>query len=159
MRLENFLLLVAGKTRIQWQNFCLLQLALAQGQCQISDFTLTAEEYQNVSRQLVLLPFNLLKSLYGLEYGSRQPVLVILQIQFSRILIQDIHRIGTTGHTDHWGVVKVSGEFLNVDGCRGHNNLELATLTAQALQITQQEIDIQTALMRLIDNNDFVFAE
>ena len=48
---------------------------------------------------------------------------------------------------------------LGINRCRGDDQLQVWSLWQQLLQIAQQEIDIQAALMRLINNDRVVLAQ
>ena len=51
------------------------------------------------------------------------------------------------------------GEACGIDGRRGDDDLQLRPLFRQPLQIAQQKVDIQAALVRLVDDDGVVGAE
>ena len=51
------------------------------------------------------------------------------------------------------------GETLRIDRRRGNDNLEIPALLQQTLQIAQQKIDIEAALMRFINDDGVVGLE
>ena len=51
------------------------------------------------------------------------------------------------------------GEALCIDRCRGNQELELGAPGQQALHIAQQEIDVKTALVCLVDDDRVVGVE
>jgi hypothetical protein len=48
------------------------------------------------------------------------------------------------------------GETLGIDGRRGDDQAQVAALLYQRLQITEQEIDVEAALVRLVDDDGVV---
>ena len=67
---------------------------------------------------------------------------------------KDFNRIQPAGHLNHRRIVKMPGKTLRVDG-GSDNQLEVRP-SAITADVTEQEIDIQTALVSLIDNQCIV---
>src|SRR5690606_9661321 len=57
---------------------------------------------------------------------------------------------------DHGRAVEVAREALGIDGGRGDDDLEVGPLRQQLLEITEQEIDVEAALVRLVDDDGVV---
>ena len=79
-------------------------------------------------------------------------------------LIHDLHRIRASRHFDdrHLRVQRVFEMLLELHriDCRGRDDeLQVAPLGQQRRQIAEQEIDVQTALMRLVDDDRVVLHE
>ena len=84
--------------------------------------------------------------LLALGVGRRRPV-------------ADLDRIQTPGDLDHGRVAEVRREALRVDGGRGDDQLEIRPARQQLMQEAEQEIDVETALVRLVDDQRVVGAQ
>jgi hypothetical protein len=56
-------------------------------------------------------------------------------------------------------VVKVPGKTLRVDRCRGDDQLQVAALGQELLKVAEEEVDVQAALVRLVDDQRVVLFE
>ena len=54
---------------------------------------------------------------------------------------------------------KMPAETLRIDGGRGDDELEIGTSGQEALQVAQEKIDVQTALMGLVQDNGVVLQQ
>ena len=72
--------------------------------------------------------------------------------------VAHLHRIHAPGHLDHRRIVEVAREALRIDGGRGDDELQIRAPGQQPLQIAEQEIDVQAALVRLVDDDGVVGA-
>ncbi|MFQ6313692.1 hypothetical protein [Lysobacter capsici] len=70
--------------------------------------------------------------------------------------IPNVHRIAATLDADHRRAVEMRGETLGVDGRRGDDDLQVAALLQQLLEIAQQEVDVEAAFVRLVDQDRVV---
>ncbi len=70
--------------------------------------------------------------------------------------ITNFHRIASTRDFDHRGTAEEVRELPWIDGGRGHDQTQIRTLRKQLLQHAQEQIDVETALMRLIDDQRVV---
>ena len=59
--------------------------------------------------------------------------------------------MGAPAHLDHGRIPEVSGEGVHVDGGAGDDELEPGALLEHALQIAEQEVDVEASLVGLID--------
>ena len=50
-------------------------------------------------------------------------------------------------------------ETFRINRCGGNDDFQILALVQQALQVTQQEVDVEAALMRLIDDDRVVSLE
>src|SRR3546814_6700497 len=56
----------------------------------------------------------------------------------------------------HRRAAEVCGEALGVDGGRGDDHLQVAAPLQQLLQVAEQEIDVEAALVGLVDDDGVV---
>jgi hypothetical protein len=63
------------------------------------------------------------------------------------------------GHLDHRRAVEVLREALGVDRRRSDDHLEVAPLRQQLLEVAEQEVDVQAALVRFVDDQRVVLFE
>jgi hypothetical protein len=74
-----------------------------------------------------------------------------------------LHRKQSARHQDDrrgpLGRFKVLGEALGVDGGRGDDDLQIRPARQQLAQVAQQEVDVQAALMGLVDDDRVVGLE
>ena len=73
--------------------------------------------------------------------------------------VAHIDRIEPARDLDHRRAVEVPREALGIDGGRGNDDLQIAALGAELLEVAQQEIDVQAALVRLVDDDAVVLAQ
>ncbi len=77
--------------------------------------------------------------------------------------ITHLDRIKPTGHLNDRRCFAVDrevlGKPLGIDGCRSDNQLQIRALGQQLLEVAEQKIDIQAALVRLIENQGVVATE
>ena len=51
------------------------------------------------------------------------------------------------------------GELLRINGRRGDDDFEVGTARGEAVQVAEKEVDVEAALVRFIDDDDFVLRE
>ena len=73
--------------------------------------------------------------------------------------VAHLHRVEPARDLDHRRVVEMPRETLGVDGGRGDDHLQVGTCAAQLLEVAQQEIDVEAALVRLVDDDAVVLAQ
>ncbi len=76
-------------------------------------------------------------------------------------LVHDLHGIGASGNLDDrhlrmQRMLEMLLELHRIDRRRGDDQLQVVSLRQQRGQIPQQEIDVQTSLMRLVDHDGVV---
>ena len=161
---KNLLLFGSRQPRIQRQNLGVLQVGLAQVLGGIANLPLARQKHQHVTRRLALTALKLL------NLGQRgNDALVDAEVFLDRVAlfvpfgaerpIPDIHRVGTTGHFNHRRIVEMGREPLKINGCRGDDHLQIRPLGQDGLEVTQQEIDIEAALVRLVDDQGVIAGE
>jgi hypothetical protein len=67
--------------------------------------------------------------------------------------VEDLHRIQPAGHLDDRRVVEGARERLGINRGRGDDELEIAALGEQALEVAEQKINVQAALVRLVNDD------
>ena len=74
--------------------------------------------------------------------------------------VADLDRVGPAGHLDDRRRVaaasEVLGEPLGVDGRRGDDHLEVGAAGQQLLEVAEDEVDVEAALVRLVDDERVV---
>ena len=120
----------------------------------IANFTLTGQKDQNISR-----PFAV-QLVAGIDDGIVEIALFFL-LGFFRLhrTVTHLDREQAAGNLDHRRFVKVHREALGINGRRGDDQLEIRTLWQNLLEVAEQEIDVQAALMRFIENQRVVLAK
>jgi hypothetical protein len=73
--------------------------------------------------------------------------------------VADVDRDTAARDLDHRRLVEMLREALGVDRRRGDDHLEIGPLRQQLLEVAEQEIDVQAALVRLVDDQRVVLAE
>ncbi|CCK02598.1 putative periplasmic protein kinase ArgK and related GTPases of G3E family [Cronobacter sakazakii 701] len=115
----------------------------------VADFTLAAHKDQDIAR-----PFAA-QLLHGVE-NRLQLIALGVVCFFDDWAIAHLNRIRTARNFDNRRVIKVARETLRIDGRRRNNNFQIRALWQQFAQVTQQKIDVQAALVRLIDDDGVV---
>jgi hypothetical protein len=70
--------------------------------------------------------------------------------------VADLHRVRPAGHLDHRRVAEVRGEPAGLDRGRGDDDLQVRSARQQPLDVAEQEVDVQAALVRLVDDQRVV---
>ena len=138
----------------------------AQGFCGIADFALAGEEDQDVARRFA---GELLDRIA--DRVERIPVfgVRIRLVRFGFALrrvqrpVTDFHRVGPAGDLfdrgGSAGIREVLGEPFRVDRGRGDDDLQIRPFRQDLLEIAQDEIDVETAFVGLVDDQRGVFAQ
>ena len=74
-------------------------------------------------------------------------------------LIANFHRIQPAGDFDDRRVVEVPRKGLRVNRGRGDDQLQILAPGQQALQVAEQEINVQAALVRFVEDDRVVFRQ
>ena len=95
--------------------------------------------------------------------GGQRSRMIIRGREFLRVsrnrCVDHFHRIHAAGHFDDGRVVEMSGEGGGINGGRGDDQLEILALRQQLLQVAEQEINVEAALVRLVDDQRVVFRQ
>ena len=73
--------------------------------------------------------------------------------------VDGLHRIAPSRHFHHRGTAEVFRERLHVDRRTGHDHLEIVASFQEPAQVAQQEVDVEAALVRLVDDDALVAPE
>ena len=157
---EHAVLLGLAQARKQRQHLSVAQYrAVAQVLAQmvggLTDLAFAGQEHQNVSSILRRAP----KLIHGI--GNRR-----IQVGIARFLeraVAHFHRKQPARYHQHrcraLGRGKVLRKAVGIDRGRGDDHLQIRPARQDLLQIAQQEVDIQAALMCLVDDQRVVGLE
>src|SRR5690606_19657939 len=81
---------------------------------------------------------------------------VQILVGFRRGPVQDLHGVGAARHLHHGRVVKMAGEARHIDGGGGDDDFQIRAPGQQLLDVTQQEVDVEAALVGLVDDQGVV---
>ena len=155
--LKNTVLLGLRQPRKQRQHLGRAQhrlvcQVLAQMVGRLTDFTLAGQEDQDVARVRAAAP-ELVDRI-----GQR-----VIEVMVTRLLegaVTHLHREGAARDHDHrcraLATGKVVGKALRIDRCRGDDQLQIGPARQQLAQVAQQKIDVQAALVCLVDDQAVV---
>ncbi len=73
--------------------------------------------------------------------------------------VPGFHRIGTAGDFDDRGIIEMFREALKVDGRRSNDDFQIRPARQQRLEEAQQEVDVQRALVGLVDDDGVVLLQ
>src|SRR4029453_4287795 len=73
--------------------------------------------------------------------------------------VADLARVGGARPLAHRGAAEVAAEALGVDGGRGDDQLEVGPAGQQPGQVAEQEVDVEAALVGLVDDDRVVAAQ
>jgi hypothetical protein len=73
--------------------------------------------------------------------------------------VADLDRVGPTLDRDDRGVIEVRGERFGIDRRRGDDHLEVRATAEDLFEVAEEEIDVEAAFVRLVDDDDFVVAQ
>ena len=147
LRAEHRLLVGERETAEERQYVGVAQLFAAQAVGGFADVALAGEEDEDVVAP-VLVEFG-----DGADDGVRHVFV------FAGRTVADFHRIRPPADVQYRRAAEVRGEFLRVDGRRGDDDFEVGPARGEAVQVAEEEVDVEAALVRLIDDDDFVLRE
>ncbi|MND79692.1 hypothetical protein D3C80_714390 [compost metagenome] len=149
MRLEYPVLFAVRQTGIQRQDLGMQQIKTVQGVGGVANFALAAHEDQNIPR-----PFAA-QLIYRIENRLQLIAVDIVGIVHYRT-ITHLDRISTTRDFDNRRVIEMARKTLRIDSRRSDDDFEIRALWQQFTQVTQDEINVQAAFVRFIDNQRVV---
>ncbi len=91
--------------------------------------------------------------------GGAQRLHLIALVVVSQRPIANLDRVGASLDGDDRGVVEVLAEPLRVDGRRGDDQLQVRSSRQQLADVAEQEVDVQAALVGLVDDQGVVAAQ
>jgi hypothetical protein len=119
-----------------------------QGVGGIADLALAAQEHEDVARALAQ------------QLGDR--VADRVDLVGDRLVVRavaDLHRVRAAGDLDDGSAAEVAAEALGIDRRRRDHELEVGAAREQAGQEAQEEVDVEAALVRLVDDDRVVAAQ
>ena len=162
MRLEDTRLFFGRETGEEWQNFG-TRAAAAEGMFaqrfrRVANLAFTGQEDEDVARP------DAVEFVAGIDDSVVQIALVVLfGLLGLHRPITNVNRVHAARDLNDWRRFPVDGEMLReplgIDCRRGNDYLQVGALGQQLLEITEQEIDIQAAFVRLIDDQRVVLGE
>ena len=153
-RREYALLLAGGKAAEEGQDFDTARLVLFQSLAGFANVAFGGQEDEKVA--LSRFCENIIDGGCGGVYIGI--VAAVLHPLVQRP-VAHLDREHAARNFDDRRVVEGAGEGLSIDGGRGDDDFEFGALAAQQPQIAEQEVDIEAALMRFVDDNSIVFEQ
>ena len=150
-RVEHAVLVLVGQARVQRQHLGIAVLAALQRLVRVADLALAGQEDQHVAA--CVQPGDLVD---GADDGLVDGAFACLFALAFQRAVAHLDRIGAAFHADHRRVVEMLREAFGIDGGRGDDDLQVAALAQQLLQVTQQEVDVEAALVRFVDDDRVV---
>ena len=128
---------------------------LAQVIGRLTDLTLTGQKDQNIAALGAAVP--------QLIHAIGNGVIEVVVFLFLKRAIAHFHRISATRNHDdrRWplGAFKMLGKALGINRGRSHHHLQVGALGQDLLDVAQQEVNVQAALVRLVNDQRVVSLE
>ena len=156
---KDAVLLGLRQAREQWQHlgvahYRLVRQVLAQVVGRLADLAFAWQEDQYVSTRIALPQL-----IHPIGNGLVQTVVAAV---FKRAIAL-LHRKGAARHHDDgrgaFGALKVFGKPVRVDGGRGDDDFQIWPARQDLADIAQQKVDVEAALVRLVDDERVVVFE
>ena len=147
LRAEHRLLVGEREAAEERQHVGVAQLFAAQAVGGFADVAFARQEDEDVVAPVLV------------EFGNGTDDGVRSVFVFAGRTVADFHRIGAPADVQHRRATEVRGEFFRVDGRRGDDDFEVGTARGEAVQVAEKEVDVEAALVRFIDDDDFVLRE
>ena len=132
----------------------------------VADFALAGQEHQDVARRLLLQLNDGVDDRLGLvpHLGADDLVVGVVGIVHHLLTarsdfqwpVPDFDGIGPPGHLDDRRTTEVGGEPLGLNGRRRDDHLQVGPAGQQLAQIPEQEVDVEAALVCLVENQGVV---
>src|SRR5690606_38660496 len=166
---EYAVLLGGGEPAVERQHLGAGQVHAVEGVGDVSDLPLAGAEHEDVGRSPAgVLGPQLLDRLADAGAlvdvdGPRHEHLAGWARPGERA-VAHVDRVVAAGYLDDRrraavGVGEVLGEAVDVDGGRGDDHLEVGTARQQLLEVAEDEVDVEAALVSLVDDERVVSAE
>ncbi len=149
--IEHPVLVPRGQPCVQRQHFGLTVLAPLQCLVGVADLALAGQEHQHVATRVLAGDF-----IHRRDDGVVDGALALLLALAFQRPVADLHRISPPLHADHRRIVEMAGEAFGVDGGRGDDDLQVPALAQQLLEVAQQEVDVEAALVGFVDDDGVV---
>jgi len=150
--LEDPLLVAPGEPREQRQDLQRRTERRGERLARLADFPFARQEHQHVAGR-----GRVAEALPGggddARHQARVEVVVLVRPEGP---VSRLDRVAAARDLDHRRAAEESREALRVDGRRGHHHTQVRAPGQQAFQVTQEEIDVEAALVRLVDDQGVV---
>ena len=152
VRRERALLLGAREPRVQRQQLDVVAHPAAQRVGGVADLALAAQEDQDVAG---LLAHELVDGV-----ADRVDLVALLLVLLGgERPVARLDRVRAARHLDHGRAAEVGREALRVDRGRRDDQLQVGPPRQDAVQVAEQEVDVQRPLVRLVDDDRVVAAQ
>ncbi|MCB9829962.1 MAG: hypothetical protein H6806_09410 [Planctomycetes bacterium] len=148
----NAILLLDGQTGIQRHHIDGAQVLLGQVGADFGDLSRRGQEHEDVAGALVQQLAN--RRGHGPLELDRVAVLV-----GARRTPAHLHGIGAPGDFDHGGAVEVLRKALGVERGRRDDHAEVIASLDETSHVAQEEVDVEAALMRFVEQDRVVGQE
>ncbi len=152
-RLEDALLLGCRQPRVQRQHLQAVVVAPAQDAGGGADLPLAAQEDENVAGPLAD------RLVHGTEDRLQHRRLGLVELAAIRGAVAHLDRVHAPLDLQDRRSAEVAAEALRVDGRGADDDLQLRPSGREALQVAQQEVDVEAALVRLVDDDGVVLGQ
>ena len=143
--LEDPLLLGGGQPGVERQHLGVGQVEGPQGVGGVADLALAGEEHEHVAGAG---PAQLLH-----RVGDAGDLVAALLVEGP---VPHLDREGAAADLDDRRAAEVLGEALGLDGGRGDDDLEVGALRQQLGEVAEDEVDVEAALVGLVDDDRVV---
>ena len=150
MRLKHTVLLRRRQARIQRQNLGIGWMVLAQALGGLANLALAREKNQDIARPVPP------QFIHRIEDRLLQVAIALVFVIGQQRPVAQLHRITAPRDLDDRRSVKMAREALRVDGRRGDDDFQFRPARPQTLEIAEQEVDVQAALVGLVDDQHFI---
>ena len=159
--IEHPVLVAHGQPRVQRQHFGMPVFALLQRLVRVADLAFAGQEDQGVAhrrdaRDFVAGGDDAVQHRAVARVVIVAPLVATLVATFVQRPIAHFDRITAAFHAHHRRIAEVLREAFGVDGRRGDDHFQVAAFDKQLLEIAEQEVDVETALVRLVDDQGVV---
>ena len=166
VRAEYPLLFRRGEPCIERQDFRARRMMLAQHFRRLSNLALTGQEDQHIARTQTRQRIAGIRDRFvdvgfvvaPTRCGARASCARRLVGRGERTVAY-FHREQTPRHLDHGRAREVIREALGIDRRGSHDHFQVRAARQQLLEVAEQKIDVEAALMRLVDDDRVVLAQ
>ncbi len=152
---ENFLLVVGGEAAEKGEDIGMGQGERIELVLGFADGALARHKDENIAEGEIV------DNLAGNADGGLDGIFVegIFAVRVVNRPVENLDGVEATGDLDNGCALECLGEAGGIDGGGGNDNPEIGSLVAEPSEETEDEIDIQAALVGFIDDEDIVIEE
>ncbi|GAA3301218.1 hypothetical protein GCM10020295_43960 [Streptomyces cinereospinus] len=153
VRLEDAVLLGVREAGVEGEDLGGAVLLPGEGVRGVPDLAFAGEEDQDVA------PALLLELLHGVDDRGDLVAVGVVGVLFEQGPVAHLDGVRPSADLDDRGVAEMPGEALGVDGRRGDDDLEVGAPGQQLGEVAEQEVDVEGALVGLVDDDRVVGAQ